>query len=88
MKLKEKLLSDIEKFKKHYSEPNHSDYVFFRDYVVNNYPIPKNEKLNLKIDLCKRLTPWLKSKGVFSWATFINTKGLPLSGMMNSISMQ
>ena len=65
-KFKEKLLEDIEKFKKHYNEPDHSDYMFFQDYVVNNYPIPQNEKLNLKIDLCKRLTPWLKEKGVFS----------------------
>ena len=59
------LLSDIEIFKKHYSEPDHSDYMFFQNYVINNYPIPYNEKLNLKLDLCKRLTPWLKEKGVF-----------------------
>ena len=68
-KFKEKLLSDIEIFKKHYSEPDHSDYMFFQNYVINNYPIPYNEKLNLKLDLCKRLTPWLKEKGVLGEKT-------------------
>ena len=66
MKLKEMILQDIEIFKQHYNEPDHSDYMFFVDYVINNYPIPQNEKLNVKIDLCKRLTPWLKEKVVFS----------------------
>ena len=66
MKLKEMILQDIEIFNKHYSEPDHCDYMFFVDYVIKNYSIPQNEILNVKIDLCKRLTPWLKEKGVFS----------------------
>ena len=34
-KLKEKLLNDIEKFKKHYNEPDHSDYIFLMSLIFN-----------------------------------------------------
>ena len=64
MKLKEMILYDIEIFKEECQEPDHSKFIFFRDFIIKGYKISQKEKLNMQLYIEKQMKSWLKKHDI------------------------